>query len=349
MMDRALALLAAALLIACGSAAAAQDKAGPSVLVELTKLQKGSLPRIVTAFGAIETNPAARQAVMAPVAAAVEAIYIKAGQKVATGAPLIRLGPSPATAAAYAQAVSALRAASDLAERTRSLLGQHLATAQQLTDAEKSEADARAALAALKAEGAGSPQDLRALADAIVTGVSTSRGALVAQGAALLELALPNGLVLRAGVVPDQATAIRAGDAATITPLGWRDAVSGRVLLCGSVVDPQTGLVPVDIALPRGGFMPGQKAQAGIITGEVTGYVVPHVAILAEDTGAPYVVQAVNGAAHIVSVKVLLADGARDIIAGPLDPTAPLVLAGNYQLRDGMKIRVAKPNASGGK
>jgi multidrug efflux pump subunit AcrA (membrane-fusion protein) len=69
---------------------------GPSVLVQLTKLEKGSLPRIVTAFGRVETNPSAQQRIQAPLSAVVDAVYVKPGQEVAEGAPLIRLAPSPA-------------------------------------------------------------------------------------------------------------------------------------------------------------------------------------------------------------------------------------------------------------
>lgn len=336
-------LLAAGLLALSGPLAAARDAPAPSVQAQLAPLQKGSLPRIVTGFGTIGTSADARQTVMAPVAAGVEAVYVKAGEKVAASAPLVRLGPSPSTTAAFTQALSALRAARDQVARTHSLLGQHLATAEQLTAAGKAEADARASLAALQAEGAGSPQTLRAPSDAIVTAVSTSPGAIVTQGAALLDLALPKGLLLRVGVVPDEARAINPGDAATIRPLGWTDAADGRVLLRGSVVNPQTGLVPVDVSLPSGGFLPGQMAQAGIVTGQVAGYVVPHQAILVDDTGAPYVVQ-VNGRAHKVAVKLLLSAGARDVVEGPLDPGSPLVLVGNYQLGEGMKLRVAAPN-----
>jgi membrane fusion protein, multidrug efflux system len=341
-MDRAVVFLAALLCGAIPAAVAAQQRdPGPSVLVQLTKLHRGSLPRIVTAFGRIETDPAARQAVTAPATAVVGAIYVRPGQEVAEGVPVIRLGPSPATAAAYTQALSAVQVAGDLVRRTRALLAQHLATAQQLAAAEKSGADAGAALAALAAEGAGGPQTLRAPFRAIVTAVSTSPGAIVTQGAALVDLARRDALVLRAGAVPGEAAAIRAGDPAAILPLGARDSAAGKVLLRGSMVDPQTGLVPVVIASPRGRFLPGEMAQARIVTGETTGYVVPHAAILTDDTGAPYVVQAVAGIARKVRVRILGHDRGRDVVAGPLDPAAPLVLAGNYQLEDGMRVRLA--------
>jgi membrane fusion protein, multidrug efflux system len=341
--------ITAVLLIGSGDPAAPQQQPekGPSVAVELTALHKGSLPRIVTAYGMVGTGPAAQQTIQAPVAAVVDAIYVKPGEQVAADAPLLRLGPSPTTAASYTQAVTALQAANEEVQRTRTLLGQHLATRQQLATAEKAAADAQAALAALKSEGAGGPQTLRAPFPAIVTAVSTSLGAIVAEGAALLDLARPSELVLHAGVVPGQAVAIKTGDAASIVPLGERQAANGQVLLRGSVVDPKTGLVPVDVSLPASGFFAGEMAQVNIVVGKAEGYVVPHPAILVDDQGAPYVVQAVGGRARQVPIQIVLSDGAKDVIAGALDPAAPLVLAGNHQLTDGMVIRDANSQGTG--
>src|SRR5579883_2996443 len=335
---KGLAAIAGALCLGIATLAAAQAGGGPSVLVQLARLRQGSLPRIVTAYGTVEPDPAARRTVMAPITAVVGGVYVRPGEEVAAGAPLLRLEPSPGTAAAYAQAQSALQAANALVRRTQTLLGQHLATRQQLADARKSQADARAALAALAAEGAGAAQILRAPFRAIV-----------AQGAALLALARPNALVLRVGVMPDRALAIRPGEPASITPLGAEDSVTGRVVLRGSVVEPTTGLVPVEIALPPGAFLAGTMAKAGIVIGTVHGYIVPHQAILVDDSGAPYVVQAVNMVARKVAVRVLDGSGAENVVAGPLDPAAPLVLAGNYQLENGMRIRLANPAGTAGK
>jgi membrane fusion protein, multidrug efflux system len=332
-------LLVAAFLVAlCGAARAAQP--GPSVLVQVTRLHAGGLPRIVTVYGRMEVDPAARHAVTAPAAVVVDAISVQPGQQVAAGAPLVGLGPSPATSSAYTQAVAAVRVAGELARRTAALVAQHLATRQDLAAAEKSGSDARAALAALAAEGAAGPRTLRAPFAAVVTAVPARRGAIVAQGTALVDLARPDALVLHAGAVPSQAAAIRPGDRAAILALGGGEPAAGKVLLRGSMVDPQTGLVPVIVAPPAGRFLLGETAQARIVTGETRGWVVPHVAMLVDDSGVPYVVQAKDGIAHRVRVRILGHDGERDVVAGSLDPAASLVLAGNYQLADGMRVRV---------
>jgi RND family efflux transporter MFP subunit len=321
---------------------------GSSVLVQLTRLEKGSLPQIVTAYGNVGASPAARRTVVAPLAAIVEAIFVREGEEVEGGMPLVRLLPSPATAAAYSQARTALTVARQLVGRTQTMLAQRLATGQQLADAEKTEADAQAALAALEAEGAGGAQTLRAPFRAIVTRVAASAGALVAQGAGLIEIDRPEGLVLQVGVVPAEAVAIRPGDKAAVIALGATAAFAGTVVLRASVVDPATGLVPVEIAVPGDRFLRGEMAQARIVTGEALGYVVPHAAVLVDNRGAPYVVQAPRRIAKLVPVRIIGSDGAKDVVAGPLDPKAPLVLSGNHQLKNGMAVRVAGRPAGGG-
>jgi len=315
------------------------------VLVEVTSLRKGSLPRIVTAYGRVDASSSARRTVMAPLSAVVDEVYVRPGEQVAKDAPLMRLVPGPKTAASYAQANSALHVASQLVDRTRKMVEQHLATGQQLADADKSLSDARATLTALQAQGAGGPDVLRAPFDAIVTGLSISPGAIVTEGSVLADLARRDGLVLKVGVIPASVQPIAPGNEVSITPIGERVFV-GKVLSRGSVVDLTTGLVAVEISLPPGKGLPGEMAEAAITTGEVRGYVVPHEAILVDDLGKPYVVQAVNMIARKVAVRVLGADEGADVIDGQLDIAAPVVLAGNHQLDDGMKVRLADPKGT---
>lgn len=325
--------------------------ANTSVLVTLTRLKEGSLPHVIVAYGTVEPSAAGHKMIMAPVSAVVAEIDVRLGEEVPAGAALVRLTPSPTTAASYSQAKSALSVAERLVTSTRKLVASHLATAQQLADAEKSESDARSQLQALDAQGAGGLHVIRAPFPAIVTTLSTTSGAIVAEGAALLDLAAPQSLVLNVGVVPAQAADIRPDNAVTVQLIGSSQSVPTKVSLRGAVAEADTGLVPVEIALPPGRFLPGETAQAAITTGEMRGYVVPHEAVLVNDGGEPYVVQAVNGVAHKVPVHVLDAHGAQDVITGALDARAPLVLSGNYQLDDGMKVRLADtpPAGAGGK
>lgn len=344
-------IVVAAILITMmpGKSRHAESNTAPSVLVQLTKLQKGNLPKVVTVFGKAEPTAAMQRDVTAPSTALVQGIFVKPGQEVKSGTAVIRLGPTPDTAAAYSKAVSALDNARGLLRRNRDLLAQHLATGQQVADAEKAVADAQASLAALAAAGASKPRTLLAPYDGVVTSISTTQGAIVNAGAALLSVARTNGLVLRAGAVPEQAKQIHSGDTARVSALSGGETDNGTVLLRGSIVDPSTGLVPVEISLPGGHFLAGQAAQARIVTGTVEGYLVPHKAVLVNNSGTPYVVQTKHMIAHHVPIKILLSAGSRDVIAGALDPAAALVLAGNYQLKDGMQARLANPRQADSK
>lgn len=319
----------------------------PSVLVTLTPVKEGALPHEVIGYGTVGPSSAGRKAIMAPVAAIVGGVYVRLGEAVPAGAPLVRLEPSPQTAAAYAQAQSALVVARHLVASTRGLVAAHLATEQQLADAEKSESDARSQLRAFRALGASGSNLVRAPFPAIVTALTASPGAIVAQGTPLLELAELRALVLTVGVVPVQAAEVTVGDPVRVTLIGGHRAVAGRVVLRGELAESGTGLMPVEVSLPPGVFLPGEMAKAAITTRQVHGYVVPHQALLVDNRGATYVMQAVRGVARKVVVRILDSYGNRNVISGPLDAGAPLVLMGNHQLSRGMRIRVARPDPPG--
>lgn len=343
-----LASLAASVALALALPLAHADGGGDSssdqsVLVTLSHLKEGSLPSVVVGYGTVGASNQGRKTLMAPESAVVGQIFVRLGEQVAADAPLLELAPSPASAASYLQAKSALTVSQQLLASTERLVSLHLATAQQLADAKKAESDARSQLQALERVGAGGLKIMHAPFPAIVTTLAATPGAIVAQGAPLMDLAAPGRLVLTVGVVPAQAAAIAPNDSARITLVGGTGAETGRVMVRGSVAEADTGLVPVDIALPPGKFFPGEMAEAVITTGQLRGYVVPHEAILVNDSGAPYVVQAIGDKAKKVPVQVLGAHGAQDVIQGKLDARAPLVLTGNYQLDDGMKIRLADP------
>jgi membrane fusion protein (multidrug efflux system) len=340
-----LALSAAMTLTVAYADDGGDSNSNESVLVTLTHLKEGSLPSVVVGYGTVGAANSGRQTLMAPESAVVGEIFVRLGEQVPAGAPLVQLAPSPASAAAYQQARSALTVAQQLVASTEKLVALHLATAQDFANARKSQSDARAQLRALEKVGAAGPKVMRAPFPAIVTALAATPGAIVAEGAPLMDLAAPGRLVLTVGVVPGQAAAIAPNDSATITLIGGSASATGRVMVRGNVAEADTGLVPVDIALPPGKFLPGEMAEAAITTGQLHGYVVPHEAILVNDSGAPYVVQAIGDTAKKVPVRVLGAHGDQDVISGTLEARAPLVLTGNYQLDNGMKIRLSDPPA----
>ena len=344
-------VFAVAVLAAWSSYVCAEPDAGaPSVLVTQTALRQGSLPRTVHAYGVVQASATASRTVTASASATVQAVYVREGEEVAAGAPLLQLTPSPETTVAYSQAQSAFKVARQLAARTQQMSAQHLSTAQQLADAQKAESDAKANLTALEAQGAGGARVVRAPFRAVVMHLSATPGTLASAGTSLLELASAEKAVLKVGVVPAQALLIGSGNAASVAAVGEDQRWPGTVVQRGSMIDSSTGLVPIEIALPPGRFLPGEAADATITVGQTQGYVVPHAAILVNDHGDTYVVQDEGMKARKVEVSVAGMQADEDVIRGAgLNPKQPLVLSGNYQLDDGMLMRVAAQGKQAGK
>jgi membrane fusion protein, multidrug efflux system len=341
-------LPAAALLIALTPALAWADDDNASALVTVAKMQQGSLPITVTAFGQVQPGDAAQESVAAPLAARVSAVTVRAGMQVAAGTPMVTLLPTPETSAAYKSAKLAVRLTDELVQRDQQMVNAHLLTQVELAKAQKDAADAKSTLAVMEQEGAAGPNTLKAPFDAIVLKVDAGPGAILQQGAPVVELAKPSGLVLEVGVVAAQAAKIEVGTPATITPLGSDETIQGKVLSREAMIDATTGLVPVQISFPLGKMLAGEMARAVVTAGAAKGYVVPHEAVLVDDDGTIYVVQAVDMEAKKVAVQVLVANGEQDVISGDdLDANAPVVLQGNHQLDDGTKLRLADAGPKG--
>lgn len=335
---RKLSALALASCLVFGAAAAqADDSDNSSALVKLADMKQGSLPTYVTAFGQVEPAATAREGITAPFGARVQTVNVQTGQEVTKGTPLVTVVPGPDTRAAY-------KLAKDTYTRTAQLAKAHLATANDLAKAESD-------LSVLQEEGASGPLTIKAPYDAIVLKVDAAQGAIVSHGDALLEIAQPDGLMVKVGVDPGQALSVKAGDPVTLTPFsGTGASVQGKVNVRSAVINSETGLVPTQISFPSGKLLVGEMVRARIQYGEQSGFVVPHAAILVDDDGTTYVVQNDNMAAKKVAVDVLASDGNQDVISGDdLDPKLQVVTEGNKQLDDGTKIRVADSNGAKGK
>lgn len=319
---------------------------GVSVLVSLTPLTAGSMPVKITTYGRVVPAQKARRTLSAPVAAEVRDVEVRTGQTVTKGESLVTLVPSPQTRADYKQAQLALKVAKHLLARSRQLFASHLETAAQLAQDEKTEADARARLDALTEEGANGPNTLKAPFNAIVMKIDVSSGSFVSQGSSVVELARPEGLVFRTGLVPALAMEVKMGDEAKITPFSGSGDYQGKVILRGSVVGTDNGLVPIDVSLPDSALLTGEMGQVEINTGLKSGYIVPHSALLLNPSGQTYIVQSVHMVAKIVLVKVLSSEHGKDLVEGKVVAGAPVVTTGNYQLDNGTGMHTAGGSAS---
>ncbi|HJS87234.1 MAG TPA: efflux RND transporter periplasmic adaptor subunit [Acetobacteraceae bacterium] len=338
--------LSLALLVCLASRADAQPAETASVLVSTIVPRRGTVPEIVTAYGTATPGPGSTTTISLPRAGQVQALSAEPGVPVHAGDKLLTFAAAPAAVQAYQQAVAALELAKKERAHTAELLAQQLATRTQLAQADKTVADAEAALAAQRRENGGdSVQVVRAPFDGVVTAVAVKPGQRVAANAPLLSVARASGIIVSAGVEPSERAKLRQGEAAKLEPLQGGGAVEGTVEQVDAMLDPATRQVGVAISVPPGSVLPGAGYRALITVGAFEGWPVPRDAVLSDAKGT-YVFQVANAAAHRVDVRIVGTFGETTVIDGPLDASRPVVTQGNYQLTDGEAVRETQGGAA---
>jgi len=330
------------LVTACSSGSPAPDASDtptPSVLVNTVAPRQGALPAIVTAYGSVAPSEIGTRTFNEAQPGQVTRLFVAPGSAVKAGQALAIFVTAPTSRSTYAQAVSALAAAQKARASTAQLLAQQLATTDQLVQADKAVSDARTSLAALRAEGAGTPvHTIVAPFAGIVTAVAVAQGDRTAAGATILTVARSGGIVVTVGIDPSQRGAVVVGQAASLKRLSGGGTIEGRVVRVDGALNAVTKMVDVDLSFPAGALLPGEPMQVDIRTGAVNGWVVPHAAVVTAG-GSPKIFQVQRGKAKAVPVTIRLSSDAGDVVDGALSPRIPLIVAGAYQVTDGDAVR----------
>ena len=320
----------------------------PSVLVDTETPHEGSLPRTLVAYGVIKASPAGGSETMSLLRGGqVTDVLTSVGQTVHQGQALLTVRADPSEVASYEQAVAALTLSRGNRARMTKMLAEHLATRDQLAQADTAVADAQATLDALKRAGGGSADHtLTAAFDGVVTQLMVAKGARVAAQTPLLTLARSSRLVAAVGIEPGQRNDVAINQPAQVELLYATDPQKGRVTSVSALLDPTTRLVSVLIdpatdGSAGGRLLPDAPVRATITVGQMTGWLVPRDAVLT-DTKGPYVFQVDSGKAVRVDVRIVGMAGSTTVITGPLEPGRKLVTGGNYQLQGGMVVREAQ-------
>lgn len=306
----------------------------------------------VAAFGQLAADSRNALSLSLPQAGQVVATQVLAGRRVHRGDVVLTLATDPATRSAWLQAQSAVTVARDELARTERLRTEKLATDTQLDAARKVLLDAKATLAAQsKLGGAEAVTALRAPADGVVTRLDVQRGQRIAAGTPLAEFMPTSGLAAQLGIDPEAAGGVHVGMPVTIRPVyatHGSPPLHGTIAMVGDAVNPQTRRVDAVATLagqPR--LAAGSALSAAIDTSSFTAWAVPRDA-LQNDAQGDYLFQIVAGKAKRVDVKVLAPDGSPVGVAGALDPHAPVITLGSYEISDGDPVRGAPAAASRG-
>ncbi len=318
---------------------------GPSVQVRVAPVAKHRLTDTITAFGPVRPDPEAQTTMDASYTAFVQRVYVTLGQPVHKGDALLQLRTAPSARATYLSAQASVRYARLQLQRKQRLLHEKLATHSDVDAARKALVTAKAAFAAQQELGTGKlTRIIRAPFTGIVSQLPVKPGNEVQVGTQLFQLARRDRLEVALGVEPDEEQRVHAGQQVRVTPLfGNGEGVHTKVSQVNAVVDPSTRLVDVIVRLTGAQarpFLPGMRVQ-GTLTLQVRNVLaVPRTAVL-HDSKGDYLFVVRAGKARRVNVRTGLENGGLIGVQGDLQAGDRVVVQGNYELSDGMAVRLA--------
>ncbi|MGH8260504.1 MAG: efflux RND transporter periplasmic adaptor subunit [Steroidobacteraceae bacterium] len=286
-------------------------------------------------------------------------VYVDAGAHVRKGQVLARLDDSilEPQVVRLAATLDEARANAELAqaEYARAQAVQS-AGALSAEDIEKRRAAAVTAAAEVKVAEAQlaeyrarlSHTVVRAPADGIVLTRSAEVGQIATPGGtALFRLAKSGEMEMRGQVAEQDMPSLRVGQPAVVHLTGIDKPFHGRIRLLGAVIDPQTRLGEIRVALDSDpDLRPGAFARGDVVVGRGRRPVVPQTAVLSDGQGTfVYVVDA-NQRVERRAVRVTNTTPDGVVIGAGLSGREPVVMTAAAFLRPGESVRIASPAAS---
>lgn len=318
----------------------------PSVLVKTQSMQRQTLAIELSGYGSVVPGAGGEMNINFAHAGQVMQMDVTLGQRVKKGQILLTLATDPADTLGFEQAKSSLEFARNELARVASLLKQQLATKSQYDAALKAARDAGSAYAAQRKLGNGAARnEVRAPFDGVVSRISVVPGARIVAGTPALQLIRSDALRVRMGIEPEDSIRVKPGMSVKLASVfDEAQKIGGAVEVIHGMVDPKTQLVDVLVKIDRNDvakLIPGMQMRGIIRTSVENTWAVPRSAVLQDDHGT-YIYQNDNGRARRITVQSGLDNGGEIGISGNFDSHLPVVVLGNYELRDGMALREQK-------
>jgi RND family efflux transporter MFP subunit len=166
-------------------------------------------------------------------------------------------------------------------------------------------------------------------------------GQIVSPGSgALFRLAEGGQMEMRAQLSQQDLAFVHVGMPAQVTPVGSQQSVTGSVWQVAPVIDPQSRLGDVRIAVPFDATMrPGGFADAKISSGTTTAPLLPQSAVLSDDAGNyVYIVNAKNEVERR-NIRIGSVSDAGVTIGDGISGNEAVVLSAGPFLNPGQKVK----------
>ena len=324
---------------ASAPAASGAPVSAPGVSVDATKVERLAMPKGITAVGSLRSDESVT--LRPEVAGRISAIQFREGERVAKGAPLIKLDPS-VTQAEFQQAQANMTLAKAKYDRAIDLQGKGFISGQAKDEAENNLKVGEASLALAQAKLA--KLSIAAPFSGIIGLRSVSVGDYVKEGADMVNLEAIDPLKVDFRVPEIYLSQIRAGQSLQMN----LDAVpgktyEGKVIAINPLVDAagRAVVIRAQVRNQDTSLRPGMFVRVRLLTQQTQeALVVPEQAIVPQGDEW-FVFRVVAGKAQRAKVEIgQRRDGKAEVLKG-LNDGDMIITAGQLKIRDGVPVTIA--------
>lgn len=316
---------------------------GPVALVKTAPIRSGTIAESITVYGVTIPAPGALKTVSLPFESQVRKVMVNDGQEVSPGDLLLEIEPSPDTALRLEQARNSDESTKQSLAHIQRLFDLKLATNDQLLQAKQAFEQARLVLQSMKERNIGGPRKIPAGVAGLVNKISVQEGVIVPAGGALLEIVVQKRLEVRLGIEPEDINRVRPNQEVSLRRVNAPTSreMTGRIRKISGAVNPNTRLIDGFVTLPSSSlFLLGERLAGKITVASSEGLIVPRSAVLPEETRhVIFTIKNERAVKQIVQVG-LENEKEVEVFGGEIRPGDPAVVLGNYELEDGMAVRV---------
>jgi len=324
----------------------AADKADsserPVATVRVAPIKKGTMAEEITVYGTVVPAAGATRTVTVPYESRIRHILITEGQQVSAGDPLVQIEPSAETTLQAQQARNEVESAQKAFAYMQQRFDLQLATNDQLLQTKQALEQAQTKLDSLRRRGSETPQTINADHASSISKISVQEGAIVPAGIAMIEMVDQNRLDVRLGIEPAESSKVKPGQEVSLARVNAPGkTILGTIRKLSQAANATTHLVDGFVDLPASsGFLLNESVMGKIFLAPAPGLLVPRSAVLPqEDHYVLFTIQDGHAQQHSVSVRV---QNEREVEVNGKDlrPGQAVVTLGNYELQDGMSVKV---------
>ena len=317
----------------------------PVATVEVVPIKRRVMHETLVTYGRVIPSPGRTKILSIPYGCKIKALYVTQGQEVGKRGKILVIEPSPDTLLTLETAISNYEATKALLKKVKEQAVLRLATNQELLQAEQAYENAKITLKNMQKRGISKTVTIRSKSRGIVSRLFVHQGSMVKAGDPIIEIVAQDAFEACLGAEPEDAHLITPGcpvllKAVTRPAL---KAVKGIVRSVSKSISSTSNFVNIFVSLPSPPpFILNEYVRGDITVKSEKGLVVPESAVLPED-GHYTLFTIKNGKAHLHIVDIGLQNSKEVQISGRNLKAGDLVVVlGNYELKDGMPVKVEK-------